>query len=139
MADLAPLIRLHKHELDQKRQALAALYGDLALLEQSRRDLESAFEKEKQAIDRDGDIHFTFASYAENVRKRREEIESLERALEKKIEEAKESLMETFSELKKYEMTQAERERLEAEERRIREGKIMDEIGLEGFRRKDES
>jgi len=46
--------------------------------------------------------------------------------------------MESFSELKKYEMTQAERDRLEAEERALKESNEMDAIGLEGFRRKSE-
>jgi flagellar FliJ protein len=138
MADLKPLIRLHKHELDEKRQALAALYGDMAILERERQALEEAFEKEKRAIAETGDIHFTFAQYTETVRRKKQALNDLEAVLEKKIEQAKDAMMETFSELKKYEMTQAERERLEAEERRIREGKIMDEIGLEGFRRKEE-
>ncbi|HEX2751780.1 MAG TPA: hypothetical protein VHP34_01475 [Alphaproteobacteria bacterium] len=44
--------------------------------------------------------------------------------------------METFSELKKYEMTQEEHDRLEEEERRFKETQSMDAIGLEGFRRK---
>lgn len=137
MADLKPLIRLHKHELDEKRRALAALYGDMAVLERERQALEAAFEKEKKAVAEAGDIHFTFAQYTETVRRKKQALNDLEAVLEKKIEQAKDAMMETFSELKKYEMTQAERERLEAEERRIREGKIMDEIGLEGFRRKE--
>jgi hypothetical protein len=35
-------------------------------------------------------------------------------------------------------MTQAERERLEEEERRFKEDQQMDAIGIEGFRRKGE-
>lgn len=138
MADLSVLIRLHKHELDEKRRALAELYGSLALLEKERTELERAFELEKQALRETApDMQFTFAGYAESVRQKREQIMEAERALEKSIENAKDSLMETFGELKKYEMTQAERERLEEEERRLKEGRMLDEIGLEGFRRKE--
>lgn len=139
MADLGALIRLHKHELDEKRRVLGELYGEMALLERERRDLERAFEQEKEAVDRMGDeIPFTFAGYADTVRRQRQEIDEREAVMEKAIERAKESLMETFAELKKYEMTQAERDRLEAEERMIKENAAMDAIGLEGFRRKSE-
>ena len=139
MADLTVLIRLHKHELDEKRRTLAALYGDLALLEQERSALQAAFEAEKKSVEEmnDTEMHFSFVKYADTVKKKREYLLGLEAEIEKRIEAAKESLMETFGELKKYEMTQEERDRIELEERRIREGRMMDEIGLEGFRRKD--
>ena len=32
MADLSALIRLHKHDLDEKRRILGELYGEMALL-----------------------------------------------------------------------------------------------------------
>lgn len=137
MADLGVLIRLHKHELDEKRRVLGELYGEMALLERERRELERAFVQEKEAVARmDDQIPFTFADYAETVRRQRQELDEREAAMEKAIERAKESLMETFAELKKYEMTQEERDRLEAEERQFKENAAMDAIGLEGFRRK---
>lgn len=136
MADLSVLIRLHKHELDEKRRALAELYAVLAALERQRRDLERAFQAEKDAIAVTGDIHFTFADYAKAVSAKKAEIELAEADLLKKVEQAKESMMETFAELKKYEISQEERERLEAEERAFKEAQTMDAIGLEGFRRK---
>lgn len=138
MADLTVLIRLHKHELDEKRRILAGLYSAMAEQEKRRRALEESFKKEKEAVDRDGDIHFTFAGYAEAVKKKREEFLKIEAGLEKQIEQAKDSMMETFSELKKYEMTQQERERLEEEERALKEGRMMDDIAIEGFRRKND-
>lgn len=138
MADLTVLIRLHKHELDEKRRVLGELYSVQAELERRKRELELALQLEKENIARSGDVHFTFASYAAAMKQKREALEQNEAALGEQIEKAKESLMETFSELKKYEMTQEERERLEEEERRVRESRVMDEIGLEGFRRKGE-
>jgi flagellar export protein FliJ len=138
MADLSVLIRLHKHELDEKRRILGTLYSSMNLLERERRTLERLYEMEREAVNVAEDVHFTFAQYTQKVRQKRQELEDAEKELEKQIETAKDSLMETFSEMKKYEMTQEERDRLEAEERRIREVKAMDDIGLEGFRRKDE-
>lgn len=139
MADLSVLIRLHKHELDEKRIALGKLYTEMSLLERERRTLERLYEMEKEAVSASGDIHFTFAQYTEKVREQRKALDAAEEALEKQIEQAKDSLMETFSELKKYEMTQEERARLEEEERRFRESRAMDDIGIEGFRRRDDA
>lgn len=135
MADLTVLIRLQKHELDEKRRALADLYRALADLERQQRDLERAFEQEKEAVAQGQDVHFTFARYAEAVIRKREELAAAEAELEAHIERAKSSLLDTFAELKKYEMTQEERERLEEEERLYRENQELDAIGIEGFRR----
>ena len=135
MADLGALIRLHKHDLDEKRRVLGEFYAEMAALERDRRNMEREFEKEKEAVKQMEDVSFTFAGYADTIRQKREAFDK-EAALEKKIERAKEDLMETFSELKKYEMTQEERDRLEQEERRFKEAQAMDAIGLEGFRRK---
>lgn len=137
MADLSSLIRLHKHELDEKRRALSELYGELATLEREIRDLERAFEAEKAAVSASGDIHFTFAGYVEAVAAQRTVLEQRGATLEKKIEAARDDMMTTFTELKKYQMTQDERQRLEAEERAFKDAQNMDAIGLEGFRRKN--
>ncbi|MBU6474701.1 MAG: hypothetical protein KGL10_09275 [Alphaproteobacteria bacterium] len=137
MADLSTLIRLHKHELDEKRQALAALYAAAAELERRRRELDRSFEREKEMALGSGDVNYTFAGYAQKVRQQQAETDAQKAALERQIEAAKDSMMETFSELKKYEMTQAERDRLEAEERALKETRELDEIGLESFRRKE--
>lgn len=137
-SDLSVLIRLHKHELDGKRRALGELYTAMATLERERRTLERMYELEKQAVNASGEVHFTFMQYTDKVNKQRLELDLAEELLEQQIAQAKDSLMETFGEMKKYEMTQEERERLEEEARAIREAKNMDDIGLEGFRRKDD-
>ncbi|MDE1153876.1 MAG: flagellar FliJ family protein [Micavibrio sp.] len=136
MADLSVLIRLHKHELDEKRRALNELYNELALLEQKRQQLEAEFNREKEAASAVDDIHYTFPRYAEKVQKKREELQQAAGILDIKVEKAKDDLMESFSELKKYEMTQDERDRLEREEQLIKENEAFDAIALEGFRRR---
>lgn len=138
MADLTALIRLHKHELDEKRLVLAELYTAMSVIERQRRDLERAFEAEKAAVADTNDIHFTFARYVEQTNRRRKELDDQAAEMEKKIAAAKDSMMETFSELKKYEMTQEERVRLAAEERAFKESSELDAVGIEGFRRKGE-
>jgi len=139
VADLSVLIRLHKHELDEKRRALTELYDELAVLEQKRQRLEAEFDREKAAASAADDIHYTFPRYAETVQKRREELDQAAAILDIKVEKAKDALMESFSELKKYEMTQEERERLEREEQLLKENEAFDNIALEGFRRRKDS
>lgn len=136
MADLSALIRLHKYELDEKRRGLTALYTQLAELEKERQRIEAELAVETASVDMEGGVAFTYASYAERMRKNREDIEQAEAQLEVRIQTAKDSMMETFAELKKFEMTQAERERVEEEERAFKESAMLDEIGLETFRRR---
>jgi flagellar FliJ protein len=138
MADLVTLIRLHKHELDEKRQKLAALNEELARLEQQHRTLEREFEREKESARASAEAGVTFSGYAAQVKRRRAELDAAQAALEGKISAAKDSMMETFGELKKYEKAQEERDRAEAQSRALKESKELDEIGLEGFRRKGE-
>lgn len=139
MADLSVLIRLHKHQLDEKRRVLTTLYGELAAMESKLRALEDEFEAEKKAAGVLQD-HFpvSFVAYAQAYTLRRQEMLALMAAQEDRIETAKEDMMETFSELKKFEMAEAERERLAEEERRVRENKLMDDIGLQGYRKRTE-
>lgn len=139
MADLSALIRLHKYELDEKRRGLTVLYTQLGELERARQKLETEFAIEAAAVNMAAETSFTFSNYAERVSREKERIEAAAAELDAKIQIAKDSMMETFAELKKFEMTQAERDRLEAEERAFKESAMLDEIGLEGYRRRQES
>ena len=136
MADLSALIRLHKYELDEKRRALSVLYTELAELERERQRIETELAVETASLEMHQGISYTYASYAERMKDAREAVEAAQLQLELRIQVAKDSMMETFGELKKFEMTQAERERLEEEERAFKESAMLDEIGLETYRRR---
>lgn len=138
MADLHALIRLNKHELDERRRVLTALNVEMMVLQNQRQALEDAFAAEKAAVDQLEEAAFTFANYVQAVNKRREEIDEAARILAEQIEKAKEAVMETFGEIKKFEMAQAERDRIEADKRKAKEDQMMDDIGLETFRRKED-
>ncbi len=137
MADLHALIRLNKHELDERRRVLTALNSEMALIEAQRQKLEEEFAAEKSAVDENGDVTFTFANYVQAVNLRREQIDKATREMVERIEKAKEAVMETFAEIKKFEMAQAERDRVEAERIKAKEDQTMDDIGIESFRRKE--
>ncbi len=135
---LESLIRLSRHELDEKRRILSECYQALAVLARQRADLDADFEREKKAVAASGDIAFTFEPYARAVRDRAAALDAEMVAAEHRIEEAKQELMTVFGELKKFEMSQEERKKLEEEERKLRESRIFDEIGLEIYRRQGE-
>ncbi len=136
MADLSVLIKLHKHELDEKRLFLAKLYHAVAEIEEERAEINRKLAEEKVAVEALGGLHFTFSDYMIEVKNKLDILADREKDIEKQIEVAKDDMMETFSELKKYEMTQEAREALEAQELKLKEGKEIDEIGLDGFVRK---
>ena len=137
MADLHALIRLHKYEVDEKRREMSQLYEVLAELNQQRLSKITEQLTEQENASQSDDVHFTMAGY---LQRSKMEIEAIEKEMEEReeaIEVAKESLMESFGELKKYEMTQAEREAIEEQERKVKEMNELDEIALETYRRKE--
>lgn len=136
-SDLTVLIRMHRHELDERRRALSELYDAMTALEREVRALDQEVALETAAADASGIVNFTYAQYAESARQKKKALLQGMADLEKQIEAAKDRLVETFAEVKKYEMAQAQREKREAAAAAARETKTLDEIGLENFRRKE--
>jgi flagellar export protein FliJ len=58
--------------------------------------------------------------------------------MEPRIVRAQDEMREAFSEQKKAEIIQEQRDKEEAEEIARKENTNLDEIGIEGFRRKEE-
>ena len=155
MADLSSLIKLHKYELDEKQRILSELYGQQQLIERQKIELQNRLEAERKAIEAREkekqnnqntqdeadtetgieDLNFTLSGFIEKVKRDSAECDRQIKMLEQDIIVAKDELMTVFAELKKYEMTQAERDRLEAEEQKFRENQRFDEIALDIFRR----
>lgn len=138
MAGLESLIKLHKHELDEKRQALAKLYDIQDGLLKEKQNIEHKFEEEKKAVGQNQDMAFIFSDYCEAVKNKLEVNAAKQQDIRVQIEIAKDSMMETFSELKKYEKTHEMREKRKKDARDKKEVKELDEIAIEGFRRKAE-
>lgn len=137
MADLDPLIRIRKHALEQKQKFLADLYRQAAELEQQKKNLVDTLAEERKKVDEMGvQALGYFGHYSEAVRGRVEDIDDALKKLNNRIEVAREDMREAFTEMKKIEITQARRD---AEEERLlkkKEDAMLDEVALEGFRRK---
>lgn len=130
MKGLAALIRLHTWRLDEKRRELADLQRlEDQFLEDGRRlDAEVAAEQEFAKTSDTGS--FSYGGFAVGVIERRKRIEASIAEVRRRIDDKRAEVAEAFQELKRYEITQAERlkrERAEADRRTQAE---LDEISL---------
>jgi flagellar export protein FliJ len=140
MADLDPLIRVRKHSVEQKQKFLAELYRQADELLRQRETIEQQVRDEREALDQMNSVEMlaAFSAFSEAAKTRIGDINESMKKLDVRIEIAREDMREAFSDLKKIEITQ---ERREAEEFRTLEKRqmdLLDEVALEGFRRKVE-
>ena len=140
MANLKPLIRLRKYRVEEKQKALAELFRQSELLESRKTVLFGEMEREgKLAEESDSiDAMYSFVAYAARVHTEIEKLNMLLKLMEPRILKAQDEMREAFSEQKKAELIQEQRE---AEEKRAiaqKENTNLDEIGVEVFRRKQE-
>ena len=139
MANLKPLIRLRKYRVEEKQKALAELFRQSELLETRKRVLFADMEREeKMAEEADNiDAMFAFVSYAARVHTEIEKLNVLLQLMEPRILKAQDEMREAFSEQKKAELIQEQREDEEKKKIAQKENTNLDEIGVELFRRKD--
>lgn len=139
MADLNPLIRVRKHTVEQKQKALAELYRQAEELLSQKKSLLDQLVIERQKVDEMGVAALGyFGRYSEVVKGRCEEIDDSMKMLETRIEVAREDMRIAFAELKKIEITQERRDEVEEAEREKKAGQLLDEIAIDGFRRREE-
>lgn len=137
MAGLKSIIRLRKHELDERRRVVTQLQAHLDNLEREEKRALEALEAEKRHAEIDEETRAAFPNYNKRVQGKLKELRAEQEKVKLAVERAREELQDAFKELKTYEITEDNRQkRIEAEEKR-KENQIMDDIGLEGFRRKD--
>ncbi|MBU2090142.1 MAG: flagellar FliJ family protein, partial [Alphaproteobacteria bacterium] len=80
---------------------------------------------------------YTYGAYLAEARLRRAVIEACIKMLQDEARKAHDEVAEAFAELKKYEITQENRDRQAQEEANRREQDSLDEMGLAMFRRKN--
>lgn len=138
MADLKTLIRLHQHDLDEKRRALKELYDLLEQIETQKQAVLDQIAREKRAVE-DGphDLRLTYADFRQKADAQCLECDKNRDLVEKNIFKTRDDMLDIFTEMKRYDMAQQERDRIQEQEQRLRETKTLDDIALEGFRRQD--
>jgi len=127
---LAALIRLHTWRLDEKRRELADLQRlEDQFLEDGRR-LEAEVAAEQEFAKTSDSGSFSYGGFAVGVIERRKRIEASIAEVRRRIEDKRAEVAEAFQELKRYEITQAERLKRERAEADRRMQASLDEISL---------
>lgn len=139
MANLDPLIRVRKHNVEQKQKVLAELYKKAEELKNERDALETqlAIESEKSR-ELKIDMLGYFAAYVKETRKNIDLIDQERKKVEKQIQFAQEQLREAFAEQKKIEIINKRRKDEEQAAQDKKESNELDEIAIDGHRRKGE-
>lgn len=140
MADLEALIRLRRHAVEQKQKILAEIFRHAEVIEQRKKELLDRLAKERKALDENHSIE-TAAYYGRFEGVIRSDIGRMDTELQKletRIQIAQEEVRAAFADMKRVEIVHKRRKEEEAEELKKKESADLDEIGIEGFRRKEE-
>lgn len=138
MAKLHSLIKFKRHELDEKREALARLNDELDRLKQTKQRMLDDLAREKNLAAVDIDVARSFGPYLNKTLTR---IADFDEAIKEKLQEVQAAthvVQDAFLEVKKLEITQEKRDTEEAETFKRRETATLDEIGLQSFTRGQE-
>lgn len=138
MADLEPLIKYRKHGVDEKRRVLAQLYRELEKLEKQKQVILDQMEKETKLAEEQAGVESQayLGKYLQGARMKVRALESSIRKMETRIAAAQEDMRTAFADMKKVEITQRNRDEREDAELKRKEDQELDEIALEGYRRK---
>lgn len=138
MADLEPLIRFRKHFVEEKQRFIAQLYREIEQMEGQKQVVFDQIQTEKQMADQMQSVEAiaSLGMFMDGARKR---IRALDRSIGKintRIESAIEEMRIAYAEMKKVEITQRKRKEKETAAITRKETIELDEIAIEGFRRK---
>lgn len=138
MKSLKNVIRMQKSALDEKRRELVRLQEEADYLRQAAQKLEDEIIAEQEASKASLEASFAFPNYYKAAMKRRERLRQAIRAADHSVELAAEDMRETFQELKRYEIAEAERIAKEVAERKRKEAIMLDETASIRFFRKQQ-
>jgi flagellar FliJ protein len=138
MADLEPLIRYQKYQMDEKRRFIARLFAEAEKIYGHKARMLEEVARERDYADKALDPYVItgFLSYQGLMKKRVALVNHEIERIEARIQVAQDDLRDEFIELKKYEIVQ--RRRLERERARLAklEAALFDATALDGFYRR---
>ena len=140
MADLDSLIRLRKHTVDEKQKVLSEIYRQIEQLEYRKEELLKRLEKERKALDEDLSLETRdfYGRFEGVIRSDVDRIDIEIRNLEANLDKAQEDVRAAFADQKRVEIVNERRKEEQAQEIKNKESLELDEIGIEGFRRKED-
>lgn len=140
MANLKSLIKLRRHNVDEKQKVLAELYRQVEIIEQNKNILIERLREERAVLDKNGtlEMYAYFGRFSLNIHRSLERMNEEKQKIEVRIQIAQDDVREAFANMKRIEIVQTERDKAEKKEQEDKEVRELDEIGIEVFRRKDE-
>ena len=140
MANLKSLIKLRRHNVDEKQKFLANLYREVEMIENSKSTLIERLRSEREVLDKSGslEMYAYFGRFSQNIQRMLERLNEEKKKLETRIVIAQDDVREAFANMKRIEIVQREREREEKKEQEDKDTRELDEIGIDGFRRKED-
>jgi flagellar FliJ protein len=141
MQGLNTMIRLSKFQLDEKKRKLAELRDLLEQVQGSLTTLEQENQREQDTATTSGQLQFmrAYNDYRIAAEARKANLLQSITQIEAEIRSLTDDIAEAFQELKRYEMTQDERQSKSRKATRLREQASLDEFGMQAFRRKNGS
>ena len=136
MKTLDNLVRLSRWQVDEKRRTLADLERFRDDLNNQIVRLATEMAVEEANTTADPLVATTYSVWLAATLRRRDTLMLSLAAAEARVVEAQEAVGEAFREQKRYEQVLEARTKRERDLRLRREAAMMDEAGLEGFRRR---
>lgn len=139
MSALDSLIRLSRWQLDERRRDLATLEEFAAKLVEERQRLDLEDERERAVAAASPEAAFAYSGYARRLIDRKRRLEQSQAETAERIALAREALALAFQDTKRYEIAAANRQKQQAQREARQQQQALDEIGVDGFRRKNAS
>ena len=140
MANLLSLIKLRRHNVDEKQKALAELYRQIETIERNKQILTDRLREEREILDQNAtlEMYAYFGRFSQNIHRSLERMNQEKAKLEIRVQIAQDDVREAFANVKRIEIVQEARANADKKAQADKEGREMDDIGVEGFRRKEE-
>ncbi len=140
MADLEALIRLRRHTVEGKQKVLAEIFRQVEVIEHRKKELLERLDKERKALDENLTLETRdyYGRFEGVIRGDVERLDGELAKLETRVQIAQEEVRAAFADKKRIEIVHQRRQAEEKKELNHKESQELDEIGIEGFRRKEE-
>ena len=135
MTALDQLVRLHRWNLDEKRQKLAELERFRAKMTSNIESLEAELEREQTLAAHSQIASISLPSFIKATIDRRRKIEDSIVGIDLSINAVRDEIAQAFQEFKKYETAHGNHERREAAKQSRREQVAADEQSIDQHRR----
>jgi flagellar protein FliJ len=137
MSELDGLIRLCRWQVDERKRHLADLEALAAKLRDEQQRLDAEDEREQAVVAASPEAAYAYAGYAHGLIERRRKLVQSQLDVARQIVQAREALAEAFQDVKRYEITAAKRVRQQAEREGRRQQRVLDDLGIDAFRRRE--